>query len=197
MDIQPSDIQSYNNFTDEEWCFIRLSKYRDISNLVLLSPMVFIADVDCDTEFTKEEALDRIREVERYQNKDFRVYETYKGFRVFDVETTLNLGKRVEYIQSLTLLQELGSDPKYIQFCSFRKFYAARVTPKQDRPDELQVCDLVKIGATITRPEIMVTIKLHDSMCFDDLSWCDQWRSFNLTTETEVENTRDERFDYL
>jgi DNA modification methylase len=44
MDIQPSDIQSYNNFTDEEWCFIRLSKYRDISNLVLLSPMVFIAD---------------------------------------------------------------------------------------------------------------------------------------------------------
>lgn len=179
-DIEFSDIRTYSNFDDIEWATIRLSRYREISNLILVTPLVFIADIDCVNGFTKKQALAHINNLEHELNKDYRVYETYKGYRLIDTQETLDLTIREQRNRSIRLLERLYSDSKYIYFCEIRKKYAARLSPKQNRPDEFLICKLVKTGATPVKAEIETVVKLHDSMCWIDFDWCDTWRVLEL-----------------
>ena len=181
MNVDISDIRNYNNFDDEDWAVIRMSRYKDVANLVLVTPMVFIGDVDAVDGFSKKQALENILSVEKQLNKDYRIYETYKGYRIFDVEQLYDLGNREQRLQSINIMEALRSDEKYIYFCQMRKKYAARLTPKVHRPEESKVCDLVKLGAEITLPEVFTVVKMHDDMCFSDNDWCDTWRGLDTT----------------
>lgn len=179
--ITTNDIQSYTNFDDTDWGTIRISKYKKIANLVLVTPLVFIADVDCCNLFTKSQALENIRDVESDLGQDYRVYETFRGLRVFDVSSTLDLGLDTERELALNSLKSLRSDPKYIYFCEFRRQYAARLSPKQNRPSEDQICELVKEGSLITNPAIFTIVKMHDDVSLNSSNWCNTWRSLDLS----------------
>lgn len=104
---------------------------------VLTSTDIFIADVDIEgdlferNEFKSNYLKDTFYPLaadlsDKYQ---FVVYETFKGFRIFEIKNLYDpLGE-----ESKNLLDLLGADTKYSAKCIEQGCYRARVSPKPYR----------------------------------------------------------------
>ena len=186
-----------NSMNEEEYFQVRLSTYKaggphstTFSNLILTTEKVFFADIDLadsdeHLERADEESLNNLREVvyqkilevEKEEGLDFRVYLTYKGFRVIETTQEYNL----EDIRTFYLLRRLGSDTKYIQATYLRGEFAARLTPKLSRGNkEIKVAALLKTqNNNISNSKIAAVILAHDTFVLDDV-WSEYWRSTNV-----------------
>jgi hypothetical protein len=197
-----------NSMDNEEYFQVRLSTYKaeglysdkTFSNLILATENVFFADidtVDSDEQLEKansesvnnsrEVIYQKISEVEKQEGLDFRVYLTYKGFRVIETTREYDLGD----IDTFNLLRKLGSDTKYIQATYLRGEFAARLTPKLSRGNkEKRVAALLKTeNSSIVNPKVAAVIRAHDSFVLDS-GWSDYWRSTNVPVEIPyLENT--------
>jgi hypothetical protein len=190
-----------NSMNNEEYFQVRLSTYKGgdlppsitFSNLILTTENVFFADidiVDSDEQLEKansesvnnsrEVVYQKILEVEKQEGLDFRVYLTYKGFRVIETTREYDLGG----IDTFHLLRKLGSDTKYIQATYLRGEFAARLTPKSSRGGkEIKVAALLKTeNSSIVNPKIAAVIRAHDSFVLN-YTWSDYWRSTNVPVE--------------
>lgn len=182
------DLRDYiiNSSKTEEYFTAKLQTLAGgHSNLVLTTPHVFFADIDLtetDAQLENEnpETLNNLREVVYKKilevgdklGKKFRVYLTYKGFRVIDVEEEYDLNTEKPF----NLLRDLGSDDKYIHACYIRGEFAARLTPKDSRPKERMVCALLNLGSkNIYNNKILTVVKTHDEFCLDK-DWGKAWR---------------------
>jgi hypothetical protein len=198
-----------NSMNNEEYFQVRLSTYKGggldsttFSNLILTTENVFFADIDIDIADSDEQLekansesvnnsleviYQKILEVEKQEGLDFRVYLTYKGFRV--IETTREY--KLEDIDTFHLLRKLGSDTKYIQATYLRGEFAARLTPKSSRGSkEKKVAALLKTENNNTvNPKIAAVIRAHDSFVLN-YTWSAYWRSTNVPIEIpSFENT--------
>ena len=187
------DLMGYivNSLETEEYFTVKLSTFKSgHNNLILATPHVFFADIDMtetDEQLEREnpETLNALREtvykkileIGNSLNKQFRVYLTYKGFRVIDVEEEYDLNTEKPF----NLLRNLGSDDKYIHVCYIRGEFAARLTPKDNRPQEGKVCALLNAGPeSIKNNKILTVVKTHDEFCLDK-NWGAAWRENKAT----------------
>lgn len=176
-----------SNMSTIPWAEITLSSFDNgdvkFSNLAFQTSNVFIGDIDYSSTLTPIEALENIKRVEETLGYSLRVYKTTKGLRVFNTKELIPYPTSTyNYINSRTdqLFHSLRCDEKYIKVCNIRRKYAARISPKLNRP-EFEICRLIRTGYTITEPEILFVVKLHDSFCLDSSLWCHDWRCYNTS----------------
>ena len=178
-----------NDMQEDQWGRLVLSRFDNgtykFTNLSLHTKNVFIGDIDFTEEITEELALSTIKLTENTFNYNFRVYKTTKGLRIFNTQVRMPYKKNhmpyeknhgVNIPNSHELFNSLKCDKNYVRVCEFREEYAARLTPKTNRPNENQICTLVKTGAKITDKEILFVVKLHDYFCLNNMTWCNEWR---------------------
>jgi len=172
------ELPYLSDLSVNDWLTIALSKVDNnhvkFENLCLYTSCVFIGDVDIEEDENEISVINRIRNVARNNNTRFRIYKTFKGFRVFYVETQVRVG---EYLAN-KLFSELMCDRKYIEFCNYLGTFAARISPKATRKED-PICVLVDEGNPILDPKIFLTVTLHDYFCVYDENWCNQWRLYN------------------
>jgi hypothetical protein len=123
--------------------------------LILFTKNLFITDIDQEEDLTKEQILLFLENHPLF--KFFRIYETFKGYRVFYTYGPLPVN-----LKSLCLLAALKSDFKYQAYVSTSFRYAARLTSKHKRT-ESPVCRLVHPGLMPSDYGLQIVIKVHDS----------------------------------
>ena len=131
--------------------------------LVLNVYKVFIADVDVNSEQTKQSTLAQIKYVISLLNDSFVVYETHSGFRIFMTNKLVDPLSE----ESKTLMDMFGADPRYSSGCIHQDCYRARLTPKPQRVVEgkkYSVCKEVHRSEYYYEiPEIQHVLNIHDN----------------------------------
>ncbi len=164
---------------NKDWANIVLTEFNgehlSFINLSVHTSLVFIGDIDFSEDFTEEIAIPLIESVEEANNINFRIYKTTKGLRV--ICTSELLPNPNQNRRALSLLNDLSCDPLYIRFCILRNQYAARISPKATRPEELNICEIYRTGEKIKHPEILFVVRMHDHFCLDNGEWSEEWRT--------------------
>jgi hypothetical protein len=148
-EVEPTLDRSYLSLS-----WIVMNKY---GALILCSTSLLIADIDA-------EHLDCQSVKEKLTPWYTRVYKTHSGFRVI---STLPVNYYGSYKEITEVLENLGSDPKYVGFFRKQQYGRARLTPKPWRwngESDCQVCRLVfAFGSRSTlNKEQEDAIRVHD-----------------------------------
>ena len=161
------------------WATFDLYKFDSFQTLVLTSKDVFIGDIDfveeIDYDKQEKQILKTIRQ--REDSSEFRIYRTFKGLRLIKVSGLIRID--TQRTQARQLLDSLGCDTKYRDYCFFRGAYEARISPKDFRLDkETDICELVSYGDEPSDEKIRFFIKMHDAICVEDQNWIINWSNF-------------------
>ena len=125
--IDDENVVSLNNYgetilTTKKYMFIDIERY-SYSIFARILGINFIR---------KKLTFKRIKQTmksPRYDQFGFRVYETYKGFRL----VVMNIDFEPKSRESEKLMEEFNGDPKYFWHVKKQNCYRARLTPKSSR----------------------------------------------------------------